>query len=171
MTPTAPQNGRNGAKEIRRSIGTLPLLLLVAAVGLLPSLSVSASSVSAQMTVSVKVIARAVMSIDNEPTDVLVTEADVARGYVDLTVPMTINVRTNSRSGYLLQVSPVGGAFAAVDLNFDNSSIHVSTEEGMIVRPYRAGGDTLSVNARLTLAPGTAPGRHATPFGISASPL
>jgi hypothetical protein len=130
-----------------------------------------AANAEAQMTVSARVLARAVVTLDNAPTSITVTAEDIARGFVDIAAPITVRVRTNSRAGYLLTVNRLDDSFSAVNLSFGNAEMHVAAAEGWISRPYVPSGDILSVNARLTLAPGTAPGLHATPFAFSASPI
>ena len=130
----------------------------------------SAESVTAPMTVSVQVLARAVVSVDAAPASVEVTAEDISRGYVDVAAPILVRVRTNSRRGYLLQVDNVSEAFSTVELTMANMSMNV-THESWIQRPYVSGGDLMNVQARLRLSPGTTPGWHALPIAFSASPL
>lgn len=130
----------------------------------------SAESVTAPMTVSVQVLARAVVSVDAAPASVEVTAEDISRGYVDVAAPILVRVRTNSRRGYLLQVDNVSEAFSMVELTMANASMNV-THESWIQRPYVSGGDLMNVQARLRLSPGATPGWHALPIAFSASPL
>lgn len=129
-----------------------------------------AGSTKATMHVSVQVIASATVKIDAQPT-IDVTAADVARGYVDLTAPMVLHGRTNSRNGYLLQVVKTSEEFNAVDLELPDASLNVGSSESWIQRPYVAGGEVVPVHARLYLAPVAMPGPHAIPVSFSASPL
>ncbi|MGZ4808846.1 MAG: hypothetical protein ACXVJT_00020 [Thermoanaerobaculia bacterium] len=144
------------------------LLALVAA--LIIAVPVFADSVSKQMTVSTRVIARAVVTVD-PPAAIVVTADDVARGYVDVTQPIQVRVRTNSRNGYVLQAEKTTEAFSAIELTNETTSMSVSSHETWLQRPYVAGGDVMSLRARLYLAPGTMPGAQAVPVAFSATPI
>lgn len=145
------------------------LLALVAA--LICAMPVFADSVSKQMTVSTRVIARAVVTVDLQPAAIVVTVEDVARGYVELTQPIQVRVRTNSRNGYVLQAEKTTEAFSTIELTNETTSMSVSSHETWLQRPYVAGGDVMSLRARLYLAPGTMPGAQAVPVAFSATPI
>lgn len=143
------------------TFGALLLMLAAPAV---------ADSASAQMQVSVQVLASVRVTIASQPDSVDVTEADLARGYVDVAAPIVVHARTNSRSGYLLQVSNGSDDFSAVELSFDATSMKVFAE-GWVSRPYVRGGESISMSARLRLSPHATPGRYALPIAITATPL
>ncbi|HEX6178809.1 MAG TPA: hypothetical protein VF057_10660 [Thermoanaerobaculia bacterium] len=128
-----------------------------------------AESRSAEMTVSVQVVARAVVTSEQVPS-VVITEADVARGFVDVAQPMQVHVKSNSPRGYLLQVAKTDESFAAVELSFDNARMNVA-QESWIARPYVRGGETVNAKIRVRLAEGAMPGTHPLPVQVSASPL
>lgn len=150
-------------------IGLVALVALVAV--LCFPIAMHAESVSGQMVVSVQVIARAVVTVDSQPAAIVVTADDVARGYIDVTQPFLVRVRTNSRNGYLLQAEKTTEAFSAVELTNATTSLRVSSHETILHRPYVAGGDVMSLRARLYIAPGTQPGQHAVPVAFSATPV
>jgi hypothetical protein len=153
----------NGMKT-QRTIGALIASTLLFAAPM------HADSVSAQMNVSVQVLARAVVAVDSAPASVEVTASDITRGYVELDSPVMVRVRTNSRRGYVLQVNNVSETFSRVELSTSTMSMSVA-QESWIERPYVAGGDVMPVHARLHLAPGTLPGSYALPVAFSATPL
>ncbi len=130
-----------------------------------------AGSSSAPMHVSVTVIARAVLTVASQPTAVTVTDADVARGYVDVSSPIVVQVRTNSRAGYLLQADRQTVDFATVELQFGEATMTVADGESWISRPYIPGGDVIAMHARLHLAPGMQAGSYPLPIALSARPL
>lgn len=127
-----------------------------------------ADSSSATMNVSAQVIARAVVTVEGEPV-VEVTEADVARGYVEIPA-VRIRVHTNSLNGCLLLASKTDDAFGGVELAFGNTTMSVA-HESWVARPYVRGGEIVTVSMRARLAPGAAAGRHLLPVQFSASPL
>ena len=124
---------------------------------------------SATMNVSVRVLARAVVDVSSAPS-IDVTEADVQRGYIDVAEPLQLRVRTNSRQGYLLQVSKTDESFSTVELSFGNTTMTVS-EESWVARPQVNGGEFVNAQMRVRLAPGAAAGRHPLPVQVSATPL
>ena len=145
------------------------LLLLVASVFVVTPLR--AESVSATMQVSAQVIARAVVSVESEPAAIDVTADDIARGYVDVSEPIQVRVRTNSRSGYMLQVTNVSETFSGAELTAGDMDVRVGNAESWIQRPYIAGGDVIPMRARLRLSSNATPGRVSMPIAFSASPL
>ena len=146
------------------------LTLVAVAVALLSTARLDAATASAPMTVSVRVIARAVITIENEG-DVVVTHDDIERGYVELTSPIVLNVRTNSRRGYVLEVSKSNEAFSSVELSMPDASVRVGDHESLLQRPYVQGGDVVPVRAHLVLAPGIVPGTHRLPVTFKVTAL
>ena len=151
--------------NVRRRAASIVLATAVFAAPLL------AETRTAQMTVSVTVIARAVVDVEQMPAAIEVTADDVARGYVEVKEPMVIRVRTNSRSGYMLHADKRDETFSAVELSLPGASMTISSHESWIQRPYVRGGDAIPVRAVLRLAPGTTAGVHALPISFSATPL
>lgn len=143
-------------------------LTTIAAAALLLGSVPAAAETSAQMNVSVRVIPRAVLTVD-APTEFEVTAADVARGYVEV-APIQIRLRTNSLNGSLLQALKTSEAFSSVDVVFGHTTMSVA-HEGWVVRPYTKGGEVMTVNLRARLAPGTSAGLYALPVHFSASAM
>lgn len=129
-----------------------------------------AGSASAPMTVSVQVLARAIVTVEGQQT-IEITADDLARGYLDLTTPLYVRGRTNSRRGYLLQVQKTSEEFASIDLAFPNATMNVAAHESWIQRPYVRGGEVVPVNVHLVFGPGATAGTHALPISFTASPL
>ena len=143
----------------------LPVMAMFIAAG-----NLLADSVETKMVVSATVIASARLTVESQPLAVDVTQQDIERGYVELTTPIVVRVRTNSRSGYLLQVANVDEAFEQIEVAFGETEMRV-THEGWVNRPYVSGGESIAMHARLHLSPLAQPGRRALPIAVSASPL
>ena len=146
---------------------TTILLLIVAAFVTLPA---AADSATANMNVSVQVIARAQVTVTSQPTHVVVSAADVARGYVDLDAPVVVVAKTNSRRGYLLTVGNTSPGFTSVELSFGDTKLNV-VGESWINRPYVPGGEVVSMGVRVRLASGSQPGSYDLPIAFSAVAL
>lgn len=131
-----------------------------------------AENSSATMAVSVTVVARAVVTVENQPSSVTVSSADIERGFVEVAEPILIRVQTNSRAGYVLQADKsYGSSFSKISLTGDTVSVTVTSHETWLQRPRVAGGDVLAMRARLYLASGVEPGTHAMPLTFTATPL
>jgi|SRR5438132_1297680 len=144
-------------------------ILLLAAIVLAPS--VMAGSSSAQMNVSVQVIARTIVTVDNQPASVDITAADVARGYIDLPQSVAFRVRSNAVNGYTMQFEPVGYPFAQAQVSWGSNMATVGADGTWLTRPYQQGTTLGNLNVRLTLAPDTAPGSYSWPVRFSAESL
>ena len=159
--------------QLRRvsSVNAKRIVISLFALGLLGALPVVAGSTSANVQVSVQVIARAIVSIDSQPAVVTITEADIARGYVDVAGPIMVRVRTNSRSGYVLQAANQSEAFSSIELTSPEVQMDVGSHETLIQRPYIAGGDLIPMRARLHLSQVATAGSVSLPIAFTATPL
>lgn len=105
-----------------------------------------------------------------EPSPLEVTPEDVARGFV--VAPVSMEVRSNARSGFQLQLRTdprlatdgvVEGLDAPVPLTGADASIRLS-HHGSAEKTRR-----YALRVRLSLPPGTQPGRYAQPVQLSLS--
>lgn len=159
--PTRP------VSPIRLTLVRLSVVLLA----ILTAPQLFAGSASAPMQVSVTVIARAVLTVASQPAAITVTDADIARGYVEVTAPIVVQVRTNSRAGYMLQADRQTADFTTVELVFGDATMTVAEAQSWISRPYVPGGDVIAMYARLHIGAGMQAGSYPLPIALSARPL
>lgn len=154
---------------MRRQKTLLPLLLALTAIAI-PSF---AASNSAQMNVSVQVIARTILTIDAQPATVDISAEDVARGYVDVPQAVAFRVRSNSREGYTLTFQPVSFPFSAAEVRWGAQSATVEGGDWLssLSHPYQQGGSAGSLAVRLRLSAGVEPGSYAWPLQVAANSL
>jgi hypothetical protein len=145
----------------------LPKAAAIAVLSLTLASAASAAQ-STQMAVSVEVIARTILTVDRQPATVIVTESDIARGYVDVPAAIGFEVRSNARNGFLLRFQPVSGPFSKATLTWDDALVTVGADASWIARPYRSGISSGIVDVRLTLASGIAAGTYPWPVALSA---
>lgn len=151
---------------MRKTIGPVFILLLFGGAGRL-----FAGSSSAEMHVSATVVARTLLTVDSQPTEVVVTAADVERGFVELPAALAFHVRSNHPAGYVLQFGSSSGVFGAAEVRWESSTVRVNGSEAWIAQPYRRGATPVLATVRLDLAEGTAPGRYPWPLSIAANHL
>ena len=154
---------------MRQQKTLLPLLLVFTAM----SAPLYAGSSTAQISVSVRVIARTILTIDAQPATVNITPDDVVRGYVDVPQAVAFRVRSNSREGYSLTFQPVSFPFSAAEVRWGAQTATVEGSEWMssLTHPYQQGGSVGSLAVRLRLASGVEPGSYTWPLQVAASSL
>ncbi len=142
------------------------LLLATVIAGATP---LTAASSSAQMNVSVQVVARTILTVDSQPAAVEITDADITRGYVDIPQSVAFRVRSNAANGYTVQFEPVGYPFARADVSWGNSVATIGSDGTWLNRPYQQGTTSGTLSVRLALAPEAQTGRYAWPVNFAAN--
>ena len=108
---------------------------LAVSVGLAPLAPTDAAAKPvAAMGVSATVIANAKLKTEHQETQLRITEADLARGYVEVAVASRFAVQTNSRSGYVMEFLPVGNLFTWVQVGGLANAARLGSEGGTIVQ-------------------------------------
>lgn len=143
-------------------------LLALATIAACTVSAAASASESAQMRVSVHVVARAVLTIEQQPSSIEVTAADVARGYVQLDRVVSFKVRSNARNGYMMRFEQTSADFTKAIVSWSSNLVTVSGEGAWLRQTavLTTLSDVLSV--RLLLAAGTTPGTYSFPLVISA---
>jgi hypothetical protein len=133
--------------------------------------TVLASSTSATMSVSVQVQARTLLNVESQPPSLVLTEADMARGYVEVPAVSRIRVRSNDPSGYLLAFDVTAGPFTAIEVTGLGPAARISANGGWILRPF-AGTQpvTSELTYRFLLASNVRPGTYPWPVALTAVP-
>ena len=126
---------------------------------------------SAQLSVSVQVIGRTILTVDSQPQTVAITPSDIGRGYVDVPQAVAFRVRSNAASGYRMEFEPVSYPFGRAEIHWENTVAGVGADGAWLTRPYRQGTTAGSFNVRLMLSPDAAPGNYEWPVRVVANSL
>jgi hypothetical protein len=153
-----------------RWLGLCRLAVLVTA------LAGYATAEAAQSTttfgVSVRVLARATLNVSSQPPDVVISQADVQRGFVDVAEPMHLEISTNDPTGYVLLVLPQSPWFSQVTVRSAGGEVTLGNEGGTVVERGRTAPTTsLELTWRFALAPDMVPGRYPWPLHLAVQPL
>ena len=143
------------------------VLVLIAAARISPAL---AGSTTATLQVSVTVQARALLHVESAPAGLLLTEADVQRGYVELPAASRISVRTNSPTGYLLAFEITSGLIEEIQVRGLGAETYISSMGGWVAQPYTGAVTSAELSYRLVLSKDARPGEYPWPVTLSASP-
>ena len=138
---------------------------------ILGAAAAQAASSSAEMRVSVQVIARTLLTVDQEPTSVQITADDIARGYIEVPEAVAFRIRSNASNGYSVQFQPVDYPFSKAEVKWGSSVAVVGSDGSWLTQPYQQGTTTGLLNVRLTLASSTTPGTYAWPIRLAADSL
>jgi hypothetical protein len=133
---------------------------------------VQARDARTSFNVSATVNAVAKLQVQSAPTEILVSAADLKRGFIDVAQPTDLLVRSNSARGYALDLTTVTPMLASVVVRGLAGEQSLGGDGGTIVQRWQAPQTiALSLQFRLVLAPGLAPGRYAWPVRIGVRPL
>lgn len=145
-----------------RCLGALGLAVLLAA-------PAHADSTRARFRVTVSVPASATVSLLGQADALVVSEEDVARGFV--VMPVRYRVTHNTRRGYLLQIAPRLGLAREVEVRGLGSGVVLHDQPMELHRDATDRVDDLALELRVSLEPGVQPGRYALPVQLMALAL
>jgi hypothetical protein len=134
--------------------------------------AVHAGESARAMSVSVTVLPVIKLDVQQQVAQLSITPADIRRGYVDVPAASRIEVRSNSRNGFMLAFNTMLGVFKAVHVTGLGSPVELGTEGGSVAQ--RVSGRepvALQLGYRFILARDTKPGNYAWPIALSAQPL
>lgn len=128
------------------------------------------NSASLPITVTATVEPLASIKIDYQSTEIIVTTADIIRGYVDIQKGSRIEIKSNSPAGYLLAFEGLGEPFKEVQVQGLGKDIQIGTGSGWIAQPYSGSTVMAELNYRFVLSENPQPGTYAWPLAISVIP-
>jgi hypothetical protein len=134
--------------------------------------SAPADSQQAKLTVSATVLKRATLKVVAQPSSVVVTASDLARGYVDVPASAHLEIRSNTPDGYLLEFASEGGFLREILVTGLASQVQLSPAGGMVMQPSDgARVTTLHLGFRFFLAQSAGTGTYAWPMRVFVTPI
>jgi len=131
-----------------------------------------AAEVFTAVPVSVNVVASAKLQVAYQETNLIVTEKDVLRGYIDIPSAIRFSVLTNSQYGFLVNFYPIGNLFESVEVGGIGAAAHLDESGGTIVqRGLFPPGARYELGFRFKLRAGMQPGKYPWPLQISVQAL
>ncbi len=129
---------------------------------------------TAKIAITATVRQHTSMQVLNQANELVVTNADIKRGYVEVVAASRINVKTNNRAGCLLafeMMDGYNGIFNEVFVRIGSREVQLSQGGGWIQQPYIQGGVTQDLSYRFALSKDAQPGTYNWPFMISVLPI
>lgn len=130
----------------------------------------AASGNRAEVQIHATVQARALIDRQRLPQHVVISDADVARGYVDVEQPVELGIRSNHPGGVVLGFSLNSQQLEAVDVQAAQGGY--PHPAGIFVPQPERGlrAHSVSLKVRLKLAPQARPGTIAHPLSVFLAP-
>jgi hypothetical protein len=136
--------------------------------------SASGPETSSKVNVSAVVREHTTMTILSQAPEMVVTNADIMRGYVDIPAATRIIVKSNNPAGYLLSFEVMGDPSSivnSVNVIVGGREVRLSPGGGWMPQPYVRGGATLDVHYRFVLVKDAQPGTYHWPLMVSVLPI
>lgn len=140
-------------------------IILAGLVGLTSGVAF-AESKTAILQVYTEVIPVIEYTILHQENDFTITQADINRGYVELSKAVTLSIKTNSRNGYLLVFSAGSGPFSETSVFDGTNAYRLSKTGGEVHIPYQGRKVTKELSFRFYLSSDTRPGTYQWPVAI-----
>lgn len=164
--------GARSWEALRRLRAALPSAL---ALGLmLPLGALAAGASETKLTVTATILTHASLITLAQPSSVLVTAADIARGYVDVAAPARVDIKSNSPRGYMLVVTSEGDFVRHTRIKGLGSDVQLGAGGGVIPQPAAGRGmskATLDLGFRFALTESARQGVYSWPLRIDVAPL
>ncbi len=146
--------------------------LLWALLSLCAAAALNAGETRATLSVAVVVPPVSRLEIVSQSSTVQITAQDLQRGYLDLAEPTVLNVYSNDREGFALEVLPMSPAIQAIAVHGLGPEADLGAQGGRIVERWvRPQATRLSLTFRLALAPNTVPGIYPWPLHLDIGPV
>lgn len=136
--------------------------------------SAVASGSEAKLSVTATVLKHANLKVLTAPSSVVVTAADIARGYVDVPAPAHVAIQSNSMTGYLLEFASQGDFMRQTLVRGLANDVQLSPEGGAVMQRSAGSGvtrTTLALGFRFLLSDSARQGTYSWPLRLSVTPL
>ena len=148
---------------------------LIAALSLAPVAEVvaaqsSTQAMSTKIAVSARVLARASMQVLRQPAEIVVTDADIRRGFLDVDAGSLIEIRNNSRAGVHITFESQGLPFRETMIRGFGREVALGPNGGIITQQI-TGTSVVALNYRFIFDKFSQPGTYAWPLAISVNPV
>jgi hypothetical protein len=112
------------------------------------------------------------LKVVRQTSELIITYADILRGYIDIPVAAHVEIRNENLAGYLIVFEGLGGPFQEVLVKGLGGEVKINSNSGWITQPYN-GRDPVMVELsyRFILSENAKPGTYAWPLTISVSPI
>jgi len=162
------------ALQLQQNLVTAVLIAALSLGSLAAPTDAVAGGSSTTLTVTATVLKHANLKVLAQPASVLITPADIARGYVDVPAASRVEIKSNSPGGYMLVFESQSDFVRQTQVNGLGQDAQLGASGGLIAQPGTGGGmgkATVELGFRFILAENARPGVYAWPMQMSVLPL
>lgn len=148
-------------------------VILVTAVSLIGTGDYAAAA-SQALNVTANVPKQASLGVLAQPAAVVITAADITRGYVDAPDSVHLSIRNNSAEGYVLDFASAGDFIRRIQITGLGNEVQMGPAGGLVPQSRatsRPVNTTVSLTFRFILSDVARPGIYPWPMRLSASPM
>jgi len=134
----------------------------------------AAAADSTKLQVTATVAKRATLRVLAQPTSVVLTAQDIARGWVDIPATAQLAVHSNSGEGYMLEFINQGDFVREVLVRGLDTDVQVGAAGGSVMQRAKGGGvtrATLSLGFRILLSASAQQGSYSWPMRVAVAPI
>jgi hypothetical protein len=156
--------------KFQAKITAASLIAVLAMAGVFDAREAVAAGTKETMTITARVLERTNLRVVSQVAELVITDADIRRGYVEIPAATQIAVRTNNPAGYLLQFesgAEIERLFRSVEVTAMGRNIQLAPQGGWVPMPYTRGEAALALGYRFTLSEKAAPGVYPWPLMVS----
>ncbi len=156
-----------------RAIRNAARAVALAALGL-AAMPPGVAASEARLPVTATIAKRATLKVLAQPATVVITDADIARGYVDVPGRAQVTIRSNSQAGYMLVFASEGDFVRHTRVSGLGREVQIGAAGGIVPQSGAAQGvthATLELGFRFELAAGARQGTYAWPVQMSVVPI
>jgi len=148
---------------------------LIAALSLAPiSEAMAAQSatqvMSTKIQVTARVLARASMHVLRQPAEIVITDADIRRGYLDVNAGSLVEIKNNSRAGVNMTFETQGLPFKEALVSGFGREVALGPNGGIITHSM-IGTSVVALSYRFVFDGSSQAGTYAWPLNISVNPI
>jgi len=143
-------------------------------IGVVQEAHAGGPALSTTISISARVLPRTIINVISQAHELVVTNSDIRRGYVDVPLASRVSVRSNDPAGYLLAFEVMDGAasvFRGVSVSVGGREVQIPLYGGWVPLPFVRGGAVLDISYRFNLAKKAQAGTYNWPIVVSANTL
>lgn len=129
-----------------------------------------ARSVSAKISISATVLARASLHVLRQPAELVVTDADIRRGFLDVDAASLVEIKNNTRAGVYMTFESQGLPFREALVRGFGREISLGPNGGIITQQL-TGKAVVALSYRFIFDGSSQAGTYAWPLSISVNPV
>jgi hypothetical protein len=152
-----------GTRRFAGNVLFLAAITTLAAASIVPD--IHAAALPSQIAVTAFVPAQAVAQLVQQPYEITITNADIARGYVEIPNASQLRITANNPAGFVVEFFNRLAIFTSVRITSGGGSVDLGSDGGAIVERGRHGRDMpLNLSYRFNLTAQVQPGTYTWPL-------